>query len=644
MLSRRNFLEGFCPLISLGGLTSSPFFARNEVVERSGEKLFLQEQVKGLFLQWAAGLKSRQLNESEGGVHAGVIRCDESPEVHHGRCGDSIYAFLKAAQLTGEEGYVRAAERLFDWMEKHVSGEEGCWYVEADNTKAWRGTSVFTAIMLYESLHYHGERLAPQYAQRMRDRLYRGGKFIFEYFHIGLSNINYPMTASYALCLLGQYFDEKKWIEKGVLLACSAEQFISKKDYLFFGEGVPRDGRSPKGLLPYDLGYNLEETLPSLYAHAQLMGNIALKEQIKRCVDAHLEWILPDGGIDNSIGTRSYKWSYWGSRTTDGCLGLFASLAKEDARYGRAFRRHLQLLEQFTHEGLLCGGRDLLSQGIKPCVHHTFSHSKVLAALLDQNIDWNELVNQDAVLPRESGYGVKVIEDTDCVLFSQDGWVATLAGYDGVSSKINVVHAMGGGVSMLYHSLYGPVIVASLAKYELQESYNMAKLDGAKDYCATPRLEFFEQEEWYTTLYDSKASLRLVGDNRCRSQAQCVATPKTSSQKPEREVLLMTETKVEKGRWQMRYQVKAEQGISENTVYKLPLIVQKTDVVECLSPTVLIVQKGSCQLKVHCTVPFELELSPDQRQFNHVPGFEFVTLIFKGIKDQSQWQVGIEVL
>ena len=28
---------------------------------------------------------------------------------------------------------------------------------------------------------------------------------------------------------------------------------------------------------------------------------------------------LPDGAWDNSFGTRNYKWSYRGSRTSDGC-------------------------------------------------------------------------------------------------------------------------------------------------------------------------------------------------------------------------------------------------------------------------------------------------------------------------------------
>ena len=35
---------------------------------------------------------------------------------------------------------------------------------------------------------------------------------------------------------------------------------------------------------------------------------------------AHLEFMLPDGAWDNSWGTRNYKWTYWGSRTSDGTV------------------------------------------------------------------------------------------------------------------------------------------------------------------------------------------------------------------------------------------------------------------------------------------------------------------------------------
>ena len=42
-------------------------------------------------------------------------------------------------------------------------------------------------------------------------------------------------------------------------------------------------------------------------------------DQTVAALRTHMEFMLPDGAWDNSWGTRNYKWSWWGSRTSDGC-------------------------------------------------------------------------------------------------------------------------------------------------------------------------------------------------------------------------------------------------------------------------------------------------------------------------------------
>ena len=63
---------------------------------------------------------------------------------------------------------------------------------------------------------------------------------------------------------------------------------------------------------------------------------------------------LPDGAWDNSFGTRNYKWSYRGSRTSDGCAAGYG--LADDPVLQEAFRRNTQLLERCTQDGLLYGG------------------------------------------------------------------------------------------------------------------------------------------------------------------------------------------------------------------------------------------------------------------------------------------------
>ena len=66
--------------------------------------------------------------------------------------------------------------------------------------------------------------------------------------------------------------------------------------------------------------------------------------------------MLPDGAWDNSWGTRNNKWSYWGSRTSDGCQPGYGLLAKKSPEFAEAVRRNTRLLKACTHDGLLHGG------------------------------------------------------------------------------------------------------------------------------------------------------------------------------------------------------------------------------------------------------------------------------------------------
>lgn len=54
------------------------------------------------------------------------------------------------------------------------------------------------------------------------------------------------------------------------------------EDGLLIGEGKPVDGFSPKGCRPVDIGYNMEESLPSLVQYAYETDDEKLKETVKK--------------------------------------------------------------------------------------------------------------------------------------------------------------------------------------------------------------------------------------------------------------------------------------------------------------------------------------------------------------------------
>lgn len=54
-------------------------------------------------------------------------------------------------------------------------------------------------------------------------------------------------------------------------------------------------------------------------------------------MNTHLEFMLPDGAWDNSWGTRSFKWTYWGGRTSDGFMGGYYLMAARHPNIWRPF-------------------------------------------------------------------------------------------------------------------------------------------------------------------------------------------------------------------------------------------------------------------------------------------------------------------
>ena len=60
---------------------------------------------------------------------------------------------------------------------------------------------------------------------------------------------------------------------------------------------------------------------------------------------------------------------------------------------------NLELMAACTHEGLLYGGPDYFAHGDLPCIHHTFTHAKALATVLDRG-GANLVSTERVMLPR----------------------------------------------------------------------------------------------------------------------------------------------------------------------------------------------------------------------------------------------------
>ncbi|MET3666063.1 hypothetical protein [Caulobacter sp. 1776] len=458
---------------------------------------------------WCDGLLGQQVSGLVWQNANGGFLCPGCGMIH-GRIADTVYPLMRMARTSGDPRYVQAAKAAQDWSERNVSRPDGGW-VNDVFLNDWKGTSVFRATALAETLLHHGDLLDAQTRDAWRARLAAAYNFLTGYMKMDTGNINYPVSAAYAFSLGAEVFGRSDYETRARDFAHACLDYFTPNN-LLFGEGHPQRGRSPKGRPPVDLGYNVEESLPALAMYALRTGDKAVLDQTVASLRAHMEFMLPDGGWDNSWGTRNFKWTWWGSRTSDGCHPAYRLLADHDPRFAEVAARNLAQLAACTHDGLLYGGPHYRDHGYRPCIHHTFSHAKALATVIDLA---KPTPIAPAALPRDVAYGLKSFSEIGTHLASVGPWRATFTDYDfDYMAPAGGGHASGGALSLLYHQALGPVLTASMTRYKAVEITNQQAPIDATHQPLTPRIEVTQDKEAFTSLADLTAEMTVESDGQ----------------------------------------------------------------------------------------------------------------------------------
>ena len=589
--------------------------------------------ITALLKDWSDGMLKVQINDPSNLQLHGALACPSCTHIH-GRCMDAVYPFLYMADTTGDSKYIDGAKRVMTWAENNVSQENGAWTV-ISNPKSWKGITVFGAIALAESLHYHGHVLDETTRNAWTKRLEKAGQYIYDTFTIDFTNINYPGTAVYGLNLIGDVLNRGDFKAKSKTLATQIKSYFTANEGLLFGECKKSSSKlSEKGLYGVDLGYNVEETLNSLVMYALKEKDEELINILTESLNSHLEFMLPDGAWDNSWGNRMYKWSYWGSRTCDGSQPAFGMMAHINPAFGTAAVKNTELLHRCTADGLIHGGPGFIEAGIPACVHHTFTHAKPLAALLDH---WDHLpeINSNTSLPRAIADGIKHFKDLEVYLFARGDWRGTVSAYDAeYHYKYDYRQASGGALGVLYHNKVGLLCAASMAEYAMVEKNNQ-QVQPNKDICLTPRLEVFKDKIWHTNLYDLPATVSSEDKNGI---IELLAKVKLKNLN--REEVTGTASafdlsyKTSKDKIEIR--VSTEQDIKEHTAFVLPIVSPNTEVVTKVSDTEMTIQKPNGLVSVKANQPLKIKEIEGNRTFNMVPGVEAIPIEVFFDSDKNQ--------
>jgi hypothetical protein len=314
-------------------------------------------------------------------------------------------------------------------------------------------------------------------------------------------------------------------------------------------------------------------------------------------------------------------------------------MSKFDPRFREAARRNLELMSACTHDGLLYGGPDYYAHGDLPCIHHTFTHAKALATVLDRGtFDRGTLAAEPAQLPklpRDEAYGLRSFPTVGTRLAAIGPWRATVTEYDWEYSEhvqpgagnLGGGHVSGGALSLLYHMQLGPILTASMTEYLMVEIANQQQFREGPHMALTPRLEVVSGET-YTNLNDFKAALTA---NELNGQIIFDAHGRmlTASRKPfsAGEILYHTVYRISETGVEIEASASGQPSGPAPLKLIVPVIAREGERVEQIDPQTVRVFKAEGALTVTADAPSAFDASFKEKTFNLVPGFEAFPLI-----------------
>ena len=476
-------------------------------------------------------------DKSDDKAFKGGIYCRACKNIH-GRCPDAVYGFVVAAKIFGNEKYLQAAKDVFAYGENLLC-DDGGMYNDAQTT--WRYTTTFHQTAVIESLRAGAEILDEATKSAFENRARKMAEWLYENLdEHSPANINYATTNGLALALSGNYFHEQRYLDRAKRLVAYAMEHITENG-LLYGESKPHDKASAKGCKAVDIGYNVEESVPALVKYAFEVGDEELKEWLVEIVRAHLDFMFPDGGWDNSFGNRNNKWTYWGSRTSDGCAPMFLLLADRDPAFAEAAYRNAEMLDKCTIDGFLYGGPHYFKHGEYACTHHAFEHINSLAFVIE-HIDEKYLSPRRTKIPSDSTDLFRYYPEVRTFKIAKGDYLATITDYD--FDIFFSGHATGGTLTALYNRKIGPMIMGSVTDYVLVEPTNMQQVKDRENHRSLlPRLvKTVDDKEYSSTFYLDAEMTGIEAKNGYRiSAATGLATNKgenLSASKPKIEYIL----------------------------------------------------------------------------------------------------------
>ena len=432
----------------------------------------------------------------------GALVCrSTNPQEHplHSRAAEAVYPFAVAYKHTGNIRYRVAAIRVVDWLITKQQAS-GAWGEDWPLYDGWTGTTADQLISMAGAYPILLPALSDQEKAAWTRSMTKAANYIASHFPMG-GNINYSPTGAVALLLAHGVIERapEAWLTKAdslMTLTLRAEN----ADHLLVGEGGG-----------VDLGYNIAQSIGYIALYGLLKHDDAILEQAAELLRAHAAFVYPNGTVDNSWGTRSFKWDYEsGTKTAPGVYFTFALLADRDPAFAQLGRQCLAYLNTYGMEhGWVIYGPDADSHPSSdpPCNYPTFARAQSIALAIEYG--------REAPTPTGTVGPVapwhRVYPTINVAVVRTTHFMATVLADGEIGRYGRASVSRGGSITNLWLDDFagaGMFQASSTTIYHRDEPAHMPVEGNLLP--LTPRIECVRDGVYYTNLYEAGAKLAVT--------------------------------------------------------------------------------------------------------------------------------------
>ncbi|HEY3667409.1 MAG TPA: hypothetical protein VGL19_15485, partial [Polyangiaceae bacterium] len=444
-------------------------------------------------------LLSTQITAAGDKNFGALVSPSTNPALHptYSRAAEAVYPIAVLYKHLNDEKYATAAIALGNWL-LPLQQATGAWGEEWPNYDGWTGTTADQLISLAGAYAILKPKMSAADSAKWQTAMSKAADLVQSTFPVG--NINYSPTGAVALVLAHQVATTPKqaWLDKAKSLMDTTVTSVTADNFIT-GEGAG-----------VDLGYNIAQSIGYIALYGLLVDPKYLTNA-STFLKAHEYFMYPNGAIDNSWGTRSFKWTLEsGSKTAPGVYLSFGLLADKDPTFQRGEQLAMDYLQKHALDDqnwIVYGPHAFRHPTTNPPnIYSTFARAQSIATVIEYGTDATAV----APLPADGKDWFKYFPTVETSVLRTDKVMATLTSYanNGQYPRDSVVR--GGSATFVWFEGYGSdgfLQVSSQTNYQRIETMHMP-IEGTL-LPLTPRVET-ASGTYQANVLDDQANLTVA--------------------------------------------------------------------------------------------------------------------------------------